>query len=171
MFEYTISGAILSVKVATSLKKDGSFRFREVSGIGGNPEGARGSDVHYSKLEGLAEHMSSTTGDDWELTDLVYIIKPRQYYGRLSNGVDELLYQYITTDAPGSGQQYIFSPHVSKKRVPMQFYHAAMGAMMIKHKFGMDYNDIPWKDRDIMVDIINQGVNPDMIETTLQLMR
>ncbi len=171
LFEYEIDGSRLSVTVATSVKKDGSFRYRVAYGVGGDPEGARGSASHYNKLHELAAQLSELQGDEWELKELVFLMDPREYYGRVTNGTIDLIYQYITTNAPGSGQQYIFCPQLSKKRITMTHLDAKFAALMLNHQLHMDYNDIKWQDREIMLDLISQGVSVDMLETTMQLMR
>lgn len=171
MFEYEINGANLYVKVATSIKKNGSFRFREVTGIGGNPEGASGSNAHISKLDNFAELFSEATGDEWKVSDLVYFMKPREYYGRLTDGTNEVLYQYISTLAPGSGQQYFFSPRLCNRRVKVTGINAPLAAWIIKNNYPVQYDEIRWQDMELMVDIIKSGITPDMVEATLALMR
>lgn len=171
LFEYEIRGAGVDITVATSVKKNGTYRLRNVYGIGGDPAGARGSDIHFKKLHELAEKFSQATGDDWELKDLVYIMEPRQYYGRISNGDDDVVYQYITTLAPGSGQQYIFSPLLSSKRITMTDVNPELVAWIIKNRYEPDYQSIRWHDREIMVDLLRQGVTADVMESTLVVMR
>lgn len=171
LFKYTINGAAVDVTVATSVKKDGTFRLRNVSGIGGNPQGVRGSEIHIKKLNELADKFSQETGFVWTVSGLVYVDKPRQYYGMITDGIDKLVYQYITTDAPGSGQQYMFCPHMSTKRVPVANFHPALAAWIIKSRYPKDLMDIKWRDREIMVDLLRQGVTADIMETTLVVMR
>lgn len=171
IFEYEIRGAQLYVEVATSVKKDGTFRYREELDIGGEPQGVRGSEAQHKKLTKLCEDFSEATGNEWKVTDLVYYHEPRRYYGRLSDGTDEFCFQYITTNAPGSGQHYLFSPYLSRKRIPLAQLNSYLAVMIVTKRYPIDYLDIDWRDHELMIDIIRQGVSPDMIKTTLKLMR
>lgn len=171
LFEHQINGATVSVKVATSINKKGVFRFRESSGIGGNPEGVRGSEIHTKKLNKLADEFSDITGTNWKLGELVYIDSPRQYYGYITDGVDYLLYQYITTHAPGSGQQYFFSPYLSPTRVLNSNFNAKLSAWIIKTRYPKDFQKIHWQDHKNMIELIAQGVTADVMEATLVMMR
>lgn len=171
LFKYEIKGATVDITVATSVKKNGTYRLRNVYGIGGDPTGARGSEIHFKKLHELAAKFTEATGDEWELKDLVYIMDPRQYYGLLTDGENKLVYQYITTDAPGSGQQYVFSPLLSSKRVPMTTVDPALVAWIIKNRYEPDYANIRYQDREIMIDLLRQGVTADVMESTLVVMR
>lgn len=171
IFEYEIRGAQLYVKVATSVKKDGSFRYREELDIGGEPHGVRGADTQYKKLAKLCAEFSEATGQEWSNTDLVYYHNPRRYYGRISNGTDEVCFQYITTNAPGSGQHYLFSPYLSSKRIPYAHVNKRLAALLIVNKILIDYTSIDFDDHQFVIDLIRSGVNPDLFETTLKLMR
>lgn len=171
LFRFEINGPQLTVEVATSVNKKGMYRIRRAEGVGGNPAGARGSDIHFRKLDTMAREFSTETGDKWETKDLVYLMDPREYYGRITDGTNEVIYQYITTAAPGSGQQYFFSPRISRKRIKMSSFHAPLAALMIKHNIGRDYEEIHWRDVNLIVDIIRSGVNPEMLDATLALMR
>lgn len=171
IFEYEIRGAQLYIKVATSVKKDGTFRYREDLGIGGEPHGVRGSDIQKKKLDKLCQDFAEATGLVWKLSDLVYYDRPRCYYARLSNGTDEFCFQYITTNAPGSGQHYLFSPHLSKKRVPLAQLDSKLAALIVVNKVPIDIMEVDYHDHYNLIDIIQQGVSPDMIDATLKIMR
>lgn len=171
LFESEIRGAQVHVKVATSVKKDGTFRFRETYGIGGSPAGVRGSEIHIKKLDELADVFSNETGFVWKAQGLVYIDRPRQYYGQITDGIDTLVYQYITSDAPGSGQQYLFCPRMSSKRVPVASFHPQLAAWIIKSRYPKDLMKINWQDHEIMLDLIRQGVTADIMESAIAVMR
>lgn len=171
LLQYEINGSRLTVQVPTSVKKDGSFRYRNAHGVGGDPYMARGSDVHYKKLDKIAAEISAITGDEWERTELVYLMEPREYYGIITDGTTELCYQYITTLAPGSGQQYFFCPRLGNKRIQGTNFHVDLAAIMLKYDTGLIYEKVPWQDVKLIVDIFRSGVSADMLATTLQLMR
>lgn len=171
LFSHEIIGAYVVVKVATSINKKGIFRYREAAGMGGNPEGVRGSEVHYKKLNSFAADMSECSGTEWELKELVYIDSPRQYYGLLSNGEHDMVYQYITTYAPGSGQQYFFSPLVGTKRIIGTAFDSKLAGWIIQNKYNIGLEKIHWQDRKNMLDLIKHGVTADVMETTLVMMR
>ena len=171
LLAYEIRGAQVHINVATSVKKDGSFRLKEAYGIGGNPQGVRGSEKHIKKLNQVSTIFSNATGDDWDIGELVYIDSPRQYYGYITNGEDKLLYMYIATHAPGSGQQYFFSPHLSPTRILNSNFNPELAAWIIKSRFSKDYQKIGFDDQQIMIDLIRQGVTADVVDTALVVMR
>lgn len=171
LLSYQIADDQISIKAATSIKKDGTYRYRLDSGLGGFPGDILGADKHRKKMNRLADALSEATGNTWSIKDLVYLEHPRKYFGVISDGNLEFAYQYISTLAPGSGQQYYFSPLVSSSRILNSTFDPELAAWMVHSQYQRDYQNIPWEDRKIIVDLFRQGVTADVMDATIVVMR
>lgn len=171
MFSFEQRGATLVVKVATSQKKDRSFRYREWTAIGGDGYGVRGFSHHHDKVDTLIAVLNRFDPTGWECKHFLAMYDPRHYYAYLTNGEAGINYIYTTTNAPGSGLGIIFSPQLSRKNIKYQEYHHEFGAVLIANKLPIDYYSIDKWDRDDVWKLVQQGVAPDLLMSTLQLMR
>jgi hypothetical protein len=171
MFEFKIDGSRCTVNAATSVKKDGSFRYTTSSDIGGDGIGVRGFEAHKKKVDNWLSALNQHSDTRWECKHFLALYSPKRYFCYLTNGEISLNYIYKSTDAPGSGQGWIFCPQLSTKQIKFQMINIKSAAFIIANKLPIDYEKMSYGDETMLIELMDAGLPADVITSTMSIIK
>lgn len=170
MFSFWNEGNQLAVRVATSLKNNGQFRYREYKHYGGDGFGVRGSEAHIGKIDKLIEGLKTGGDTSWKCVHFLAMYKPKHYYAHITNGHIGINYLYTTTDAPGSGLGAMFCPEFHRTQIKGSDIDPRLIGVIIGNNIDIDYLNLTWEDRKTLYSLIDNGISADVISATFKIM-
>lgn len=156
------TGSVLAASYVTSFKKDGSPRISTRTGVGGNLfDLDKAKKTHQRTVLQLQEDLREADGR-WCIVKSIFFDKPRCVYTLFSNGEQECMFQYESSDAPGSGQKTFLAPKANLTRIGWRYLDSKFIGLMLAHNIGPIYDSIGTIRRAKIMEYIENGLDFDM---------
>lgn len=156
------NGSILTANYVTSFKKDGSPRISTRRAAGGDLFNLDKAKKTHQKTALTLMCDLKEVDDRWCIVKSIYFDKPRCVYVLYSNGEQECMFQYESSEAPGSGQRTFLAPSINLSRINWTNCHFEFITLMLANNASPVYNNFNRKQRWQILQYVQEGLDFDM---------